>query len=124
MHHRVIAIVLALLVVSARSAGATPLAQPVRAEIETLLGTLPASGCQFNRGETWHAGAEAQSHLLKKLDYLDRRGLVRTTEEFIALGASASSMSSKPYLVRCGTSQPVESKTWLQEQLKLIRQPR
>jgi Family of unknown function (DUF5329) len=118
------ALALLILAASAWSAGAAPAPPPVRAEIETMLKALRNSGCQFNRNGSWYTGAEAQSHLSKKFEYLEGKSLVNSAEDFISLGASTSSSSGKPYLVRCGSSQPVESKVWLQEQLKTIRLPK
>lgn len=106
------------------SAAADPAPPAVRAEIEALLVRLQAPGCQFNRNGSWHSGTEAQAHLRKKLEYLEGKNLVKTTEDFINLAASASSMSGESYLVRCGASPAVESKAWLQEQLGAIRRSR
>ena len=100
---------------------AAPLSTPVRAEIEVLLSTLQSSGCEFNRNDSWHTAAEARTHLLRKLDYLDGNNAVQSTEQFIELGASKSSLSGQPYRVKCGAAAAVDSKTWLSDQLKLIR---
>ena len=82
---------------------------------------LQGSGCQFNRNGSWYSGGEARDHLLQKLDYLERKDMVHSSEQFIALGASESSMSGKPYLVRCGSAAPVESKQWLSAELLAMR---
>lgn len=42
--------------------------------------------------------------------------------DFIQLGASTSSSSGKPYLVRCGSAEPMESKRWLEDRLAALRQ--
>lgn len=99
---------------------AAPLTAPARAEVDTLLARLQASGCQFNRNGSWHSGAEAKAHLQRKLEYLEKKEMVRSAEQFIELGASASSSSGKPYLVRCGAAR-VESKAWLGAELKAMR---
>lgn len=114
--------VLAIASLVSPDAGAAPLAAPVRAEIDALFKKLQASGCQFNRNDTWYSGVDAQSHLTRKRDYLEKKDLLKSTEDFIDLGASASSSSGKPYLVRCGNTPAVPSKTWLHAQLKLLRQ--
>ena len=100
---------------------AAPASEPVRAEIDALFKALQVSGCQFNRNGSWYSGAEAQAHLTKKLEYLERKDMVKSTEDFINLAASTSSSSSKPYLVRCGSAQAVESKAWLQTKLLELR---
>lgn len=102
-------------------AQAVPVAPPVRAEIDALLGRLQASGCQFNRNGSWHNAAEARTHLLRKLDYLEGKNLVSSTEQFIEQAASKSSSSGKPYLVRCGQAAAVESGPWMSSELKSIR---
>jgi Family of unknown function (DUF5329) len=101
---------------------AAPAPPAVHSEIDALFVKLQAPGCQFNRNGSWYSGADAQAHLRKKLDYLEGKNMVKTTEDFITLGAATSSSSGKPYLVRCGESQPVESKVWLNDQLKILRQ--
>ena len=65
------------------AATAAPLSPAARAEIDGLLVRLVASGCEFNRNGSWYTAAEAKSHLLQKLKYLEDRGMVQTTEQFI-----------------------------------------
>ena len=95
-----------------------------RAEAEALLQALQDSGCQFSRNGSWYSGPEAKAHLLKKLNYLEDKGMIKSTEDFINLGASTSSLSGKAYLVRCGQAPVVESKTWLSKQLATLRETR
>jgi hypothetical protein len=103
------------------SVHADPHRPPVQAEVDALLGRLSASGCVFNRNGSWHSAVEAKTHLAGKLEYLERRGLVQTAEQFIERGASASSISGRPYLVKCGNAVPMESRKWLEAQLEDIR---
>lgn len=113
---------LALLLTSITAlAHAAPLPPAARAEVDALLTRLQTSGCEFNRNGSWYAGAEAKVHLLKKLDYLEGKSLVQTTEQFIERGASGSSMSGKPYLVRCAGKAAVESAQWLKAELQQVR---
>jgi hypothetical protein len=100
---------------------AAPTAPAVRAEIDQLLARLEASGCQFNRNGSWYPAAEAKSHLLRKLEYFDDRSGVASTEQFIVLAASRSSVSGKPYLVQCAQAAAVESGQWLRLRLNEIR---
>lgn len=104
--------------------GAAPLPASARAEVDALLSRLQASGCEFNRNGSWYAGADAKAHLLKKLDHLEGKDLVKTAEQFIERGASGSSMSGKPYLVRCAGKAPVESAKWLTAELRQVRATR
>ncbi len=111
--------VLALLLGSAHAA---PTAPAVRTEIQGLLQRLQDSGCEFNRNGSWYSGAEARSHLLKKLDYLESHdATLKRSEDFIQQAATSSSMSGKPYLVRCAAAAPVESKAWLTQELAKLR---
>lgn len=103
------------------ASAAAPLPAPARAEVDALLARLQASGCQFNRNGSWYSGAEARDHLLRKLEYLEKKDMVRNAEQFIDMGASSSSSSGKAYMVKCGASAPVESKAWLTAELKAIR---
>ncbi|HEV8690291.1 MAG TPA: DUF5329 domain-containing protein [Ideonella sp.] len=101
------------------AAASTP--APVRAEIDALLARLQASGCEFNRNGSWHDGSEAKGHLLRKLDYLEGEKTLQSTEQFIELAASTSSMSGKPYQVQCGGAASVPSQQWLMRELQAVR---
>jgi len=114
-------IVPAVLLFLAVTAQAAPLPPTARAEVDALLTRLQASGCEFNRNGSWYAGAEAKAHLQKKLDYLEGKDMVSTAEQFIERGATGSSMSGKPYLVRCAGKAPVESAQWLKAELQQVR---
>jgi len=91
------------------------------AEIEHLLAYLGSSSCTFNRNGTWYSAAEAVDHLRGKYEYLLRKELVTSAESFIDQAASRSSMSGNPYLVRCGSAQPIESGTWFRAELTRFR---
>lgn len=114
----------ALALATCLAATAAPLPPAARAEVDALLARLQSSGCEFNRNGSWYTGTEAKGHLLKKLDYLERKDMVKTTEQFIERGASGSSMSGKPYLVRCAGKAPVETARWLTVELRAIREGR
>ena len=105
-------------------AQAAPPPAPVQAEIDALLAGLQSSGCEFQRNGRWHAGTEAVAHLQKKRDYLENRDAIRSTEDFIGLAASESSMSSQPYRVRCAGAEPVDSRAWLLQRLQDLRRKR
>jgi hypothetical protein len=102
-------------------AWASPTPAPVRAEINALMGRLESSGCQFFRNGDWHSGAEAKTHLLRKLDAVEGKTTVAKTEQFIELAATRSSSSGQTYQVRCGQAAPVPSATWLGSQLQTLR---
>lgn len=101
-------------------AGPTP--PPVRAEIDALLGRITASNCQFERNRSWHDAARARAHLLRKLEYIEKRTeTITRTEQFIEHAASKSSFTGRPYRVRCGNGEPVESRAWLMRELQTLR---
>jgi hypothetical protein len=110
-----------LTVIFAAPGNAASLSPAARAEIDALLSRLEASSCTFNRNGTWYPATEAKSHLLRKLKYLEDRGAVQSAEQFIERGASSSSTTGQPYLVKCGSGAPVQSGAWLQAQLQVVR---
>jgi uncharacterized protein DUF5329 len=114
-------LLLLLTVIFAATGTAASLAPAARAEIDALLSRLETSSCTFNRNGTWYPAREAKTHLLRKLKYLEDRGMVRSAEQFIEMAGSGSSTTGKPYLVKCGSGAAVESGTWLQSQLQIIR---
>jgi hypothetical protein len=103
------------------SVKALPLPEAARQEIGQLLNILENSGCQFKRNESWYTSQEAQVHLHKKLEYLLKKEKIVSAEQFIALAASQSSISGRPYMVQCPGIPQVESKKWLAMQLQHIR---
>ena len=91
-------------------------------EIRILLDSVGKSQCEFFRNGQWQGAAMARSHLERKYDYLVRKGMVSTAEEFIERAGSGSSMSGKPYQIRCGADKAVPSAQWLSTQLQAHRQ--
>jgi hypothetical protein len=115
-----------LLCVTLLTAGASSWAvapsTAARAEIEQLLAFVAKSGCQFNRNNTWYPAPEASAHLAKKERYLEERGQIATAEDFVAKAATKSSMTGKPYTVRCGSEPAIASAEWLTAELRRSRQ--
>ncbi len=93
----------------------------VQAEVAQLLNQIDNSGCQFYRNGSWHDAHKARSHLELKYRYLCSKGQVTCTEDVIDKAASVSSMSGKPYQIKCGEAAPVLSADWLKTELKRIR---
>jgi hypothetical protein len=112
--------VLAAALLASPGYGAEPPAT-ARAEIEHLLVYLERSGCEFSRNGRWHRAAEARRHLERKYRHLVEKGLVSSAEDFIARAGSESSLSGRPYQVRCGTAAPVPSARWLTDELRRLR---
>lgn len=116
--------------VLAACAGAPAWAQQpdprARQEIAHLLDFVAQSGCQFERNGSWHDSKAARDHLQEKYDYLQRRDLVPDAHAFIERAATQSSLSGKPYQVRCGKDKPITSAQWLNGELARYRaaQPR
>ena len=101
-------------------AGPTP--ATVRAEIDSLLAKITASSFQFERNRSWHDAADARAHLLRKLAYIEKRSqTIARTEQFIEYAASKSSFTGRPYRVKCGGGEPVDSQVWLTRELKALR---
>ncbi|MEP6881227.1 MAG: DUF5329 domain-containing protein [Dokdonella sp.] len=112
-----------LMLAIAVSAGthAEPDATTTRAEITALLHALGTSQCEFFRNGTWYDSAKAEDHLKRKLDYFERKGLISTSDTFIDDAASRSSMSGKPYQVRCQGQPAQPSADWLKGKLEELR---
>lgn len=89
-------------------------------EIQGLMDALSASSCEFQRNGTWHGRDEARKHLQRKYDYLLKKNLVDTSELFIQRAASKSSVSGKPYRVKCGALE-LDSAVWFDMQLQRLR---
>ena len=91
-------------------------------EVGKLLTFVENSGCSFIRNGSAYDGKEARMHLQQKLDYLENKGLVDSSEDFISRAATGSSISGKAYSVDCaGQTQP--SADWLNGELQRIRKP-
>jgi hypothetical protein len=104
------------------------LAQPAPAisavaagDIEYLIESVAASGCEFRRNGSWHAAAAAASHMRDKYHYYADRQQISTAEQFIDRAGSRSEMTGQAYELRCGGSGGtlVTTRQWLQD--KLIR---
>ncbi len=102
-------------------AHAEPDAATARHEITTLLRALGTSQCEFFRNGTWYDSAKAEDHLKRKRDYFERKSLLSTSDTFIDEAAGQSSMSGKPYQVRCSGQSAQPSAAWLKRKLEALR---
>ena len=109
-----------LLLLAGGAAAQTPSAKTTQ-EVGQLFAALKQSNCEFSRNGSWYTAQKASEHLQRKYDYLVRKHLVTTTESFIELAATKSSISGKPYQVRCGKTAPVPSSSWFNSQLNAVR---
>ena len=93
----------------------------VQGEIDYLFGRIATSGCEFNRNGTWYAGQRAVAHIRYKYAELTANSLATTTDDFIEIAASRSSMTGNVYLIRCNDGILVTSGQWLRDQLAAYR---
>lgn len=99
-------------------------AAPLVAEVEInhLLGLIEQSGCEFFRNGTWYDAPRAQAHLRAKYDALAANNQIKTAEDFIEKAASTSSISGRPYQIRCGGTAAVRTSQWFSAALAHYRQ--
>lgn len=91
-------------------------------EIALLLDKISASSCSFNRNGSWYTAVEARRHIERKRDWLAERGMLESADQFIAQAASESSLSGRPYLMKCGQDEPKRCSEWLRVELQRMRQ--
>ena len=90
-------------------------------EINHLMDYIEKSGCTFIRNGKSYPSNEAVKHIQKKYNYLKKKNKIDSTEIFIKLCASESSMSGKPYFLECGDQARMKSKAWLETELTIYR---
>jgi hypothetical protein len=91
------------------------------AEVEGVLEFLAESDCRFYRNGKWYSGMEARSHLEMKYDFMVRRNLLHSTEDFIRGAAERSSVSGEPYRVKCPDEPVQPSAVWLRHRIEQMR---
>jgi Family of unknown function (DUF5329) len=99
-----------LLLFASAQAAPPPAAQ---VEINYLLSTVSMSECEFYRNGSWYDAKFAAAHLKSKLQYLLAKDLVQSSEDFIEKAATASSLSGRPYAIRCKGQEAVPTGQWL-----------
>ncbi|MBB1060728.1 DUF5329 domain-containing protein [Lysobacter spongiae] len=99
---------------------AEPPPETVR-EMEGLIDALRDSGCEFQRNGRWYDGGRAATHLRRKQAWLLERDLISSSEQFIERAGSRSSLTGRPYQVRCPGADPMPSARWLNETLESLR---
>lgn len=106
----------AMLAGSAAMLGASPFAHAGSgdADVEFLIGRVEQSSCTFERNGSAYRASEAASHLRRKLAAAPGSF---DAQKFIDRIAAGSSLSGRPYLVRCAGQDPKTSSAWLREQL-------
>ncbi len=89
------------------------------AEIEYLLSTIGSSNCTFIRNGTRHDAQDAEAHL--RMKYRRGKRYAPTSDQFIDLLASKSSLSKKPYYIECESEERMAFGQWLMQRLNEYR---
>lgn len=114
----ILLVVLTLFIASAHTA-LSDVPDSQKAEVEHLLEFVETTKCIFERNGKKYNGIDAAKHIKRKYKYFKNQ--ITSTEEFIEYSGTKSTVSGKPYMVYCGDGEPIESKTWLIEELALYR---
>ena len=115
---RVLGSLLGLVFLTVASAAPPAIAQT---EVNYLLGFIESSGCEFYRNGSWYDSKRAQAHLRDKYQMLAAADQITTAEDFIEKAATKSSLSGRPYQVRCSGGEAVTSNQWLRDVLTRYR---
>ncbi len=118
IHYTLHLITVWLLTCTAAALADVPAAQ--QHEVQHLLTFIGKSDCTLIRNGKPYTGEEALAHIERKYDYLKKK--ITTTEKFIELSASSSSMSGRDYRVRCPGAPEIKSRDWLMRELWRYRQ--
>jgi hypothetical protein len=87
-------------------------------EIKHIIEYIENSKCTFIRNGKEYNTKEALVHIEKKYEYTKR--WIKSAEDFIKCTATKSSVSGRPYTVRCD-GREILCAEWLSEQLKKFR---
>jgi hypothetical protein len=91
-------------------------------EINYLLGFVESSACEFFRNGSWYGAKTAAAHLRDKYQMLLATGSqIYSAEDFIEEAATKSSLSGRPYQVRCNGKIAVTANEWLRDVLARYR---
>ena len=93
----------------------------VEREIAKVLEILGTSDCRFYRNGSWYSASDAQAHLTRKYEYLRKKKVFGSAEDFILDGGTKSSSSGEEYQVQCGHEKSVPSSAWLSAALHRLR---
>lgn len=96
-------------------------APQMQAEVDFLLSAVAGSGCDFFRNGTWYDAKAAAAHLRSKYEALLKRDLIRDSDDFIDRAASQSSLSGRPYAIRCGSDASIPTRQWFSRELAYYR---
>ncbi|MCW8964127.1 MAG: DUF5329 domain-containing protein [Gammaproteobacteria bacterium] len=94
-------------------------ADMMQGEIDHLLGFVEDTRCRYERNGNSYSGVQAAEHIRKKYRYF--RDEINSTEKFIDLSATKSTMSGQYYMVYCDDLPAQRSQEWLLEELQKLR---
>jgi hypothetical protein len=87
-------------------------------EIKHIIEYIESSKCSFIRNGKEYNTKETLVHILNKYEYTKR--WIKSAEDFIKYTATKSSMSGRPYTVRCD-GREILCAEWLSEELNRFR---
>ena len=111
-HHIALLLIAAAVLVPMESQADTEI------EIKHIIEYIENSKCSFIRNGSEYNTKEALVHILNKYEYTKR--WIKSAEDFIKYTATKSSMSGRPYTVRCD-GQEILCGEWLSEELNRFR---
>jgi len=88
-------------------------------EIDHLLLYVQTTECSYVRNGDAHDGKDAKKHIQRKYDYFYDD--IESTEDFIRLSATKSTMSGSKYYIVCPNKPKIESSKWLLDELHKYR---
>jgi len=111
-HHITFLLVAATVLVPMKSQADTTI------EIKHIIEYIENSKCIFIRNGKEYNTKEALAHIQNKYEYTKR--WIKSAEDFIKYAVTKSSMSGRPYTVRCDRRESLSAE-WLSEELKRFR---
>lgn len=88
-------------------------------EIDHLLAFVENTECQYERNKKLYSGKDAVKHIKKKYNYF--KDEIDSTEKFIELSATKSTMSGKYYMIHCAGKPAIKTQDWFLQELKNYR---
>lgn len=88
-------------------------------EVDHLLEFVKKSDCIIDRNGTQHTGVKGVKHIQRKYDHF--KDDIKTTEEFVELSATKSTMSGSYYTAKCPGKEPIRTQDWLLGELENFR---
>ena len=93
--------------------------KPFNNEIQHLLEYVENEHCTYIRNGDAHDSKDARKHIQRKYDYFEDD--IESTEDFIRLSATESTMFGNKYYIQCKNKPKVLSSKWLLDELARYR---